>query len=98
MVHYDKDSSSGKSIPQLSSNPDGSSSAEWNQAIYDYLSAMKPVTVAVPAVLAAQAAEGVPAVAAAIWQEAQLQALIPNIRWSELFITMPCVRSRPTVC
>jgi len=45
MVHYNKDHTvNGKAVPQLGSNADGTSTQEWNQAIFEFLSALKPVT------------------------------------------------------
>ena len=48
MVHYSKDHTvNGKAVPQLGTKADGTSTQEWNQAIYEFLNALKPVTPAV---------------------------------------------------
>ena len=51
MVHYESTSASGnaKAVPQLTSGSDGASTQAWNQAIYDHLNALAPVTKGVPA-------------------------------------------------
>ena len=51
MVHYESTSASGnaKAVPQLTSGSDGASTQAWNQAIYDHLNALIPVTKGVPA-------------------------------------------------